>query len=64
VLGGLAALCSELGRGRGRALLLAVLLVPWAVGDRAGHPEWSIPGALGRALVVLAPAGAAHRGAP
>jgi hypothetical protein len=62
VLGGLGALCSELGAGRGRALLLGVLLVPWAVGDVAGHPEWSIPGALGRVLVTLAHVGAYHGG--
>jgi hypothetical protein len=61
LLGGLGALCSEVGRGRGRALLLGVVLVPWALADRAGHPDWSIPGALAEALTTLGHA-AAHAG--
>ena len=45
-LGGLSAVCGRLGGRRGRLLLTAAVLVPWAIAHEAGHGAWSIPGAL------------------
>lgn len=49
-LGGLGAACGAVGRARGRLLLLAVLLGPWALAEAYGRPALSIPGALDAAL--------------
>jgi hypothetical protein len=49
-LGGVAALSAQVGRARGRWLLLALIVGPWALADLAGHGAWSIPGALGAVL--------------
>lgn len=45
-LGGLAAASSRAAGPRGRTLFAALILVPWALADLAGHAAWSIPGAL------------------
>jgi len=45
-VGGTAAACSRVGRARGRWLLAAVMVAPWALSDLAGRGGWSIPGAL------------------
>lgn len=50
VLGGLGAACARVGGPRGRLLLMAVVLLPWALADLTGHGGWSIPGALGAVL--------------
>ena len=56
-LGGLAAASARLAGPRGRSLLAALVLIPWALGDLAGRATWSIPGALD-ALLTLATGGA------
>ncbi len=52
-LGAAGSACGRLGRARGRWLLLAVIVGPWALADLAGHGAWSIPGALDAVLVFL-----------
>lgn len=49
-LGGIGAACGQLGRGRGRWLLLAVIAGPWMLADLTGYRAFSIPGALAAAL--------------
>ena len=49
-LGGLGAACARVGGARGRWLLIAIVVGPWALADLAGRGAWSIPGALGAAL--------------
>lgn len=56
VVGALAAACGRYGAGRGRWLLLGVVLVPWVVMDMVGAPVWSIPGGLDALLRMLVPA--------
>jgi hypothetical protein len=51
-LGGAAAACGRVGRRRGRLLFAVIVLVPWALADIAGHPSWSIPGALDAVLTT------------
>jgi hypothetical protein len=59
-LGGLAAASGRAAGPRGRSLLAAVVLVPWALADLAGNAAWSIPGALDAFLsFALAVAGGA-----
>ncbi|WP_437281471.1 hypothetical protein WME90_13195 [Sorangium sp. So ce375] len=53
-LGGLAAASGRVAGARGRALFLALTLVPWALADLAGDSRWSIPGALGAFLSFAA----------
>lgn len=53
-LGGLAAASGRVAGARGRALFLALILVPWALADLAGDSRWSIPGALGAFLTFAA----------
>lgn len=52
-IGTTAVLCNRYGGARGRGLLLAVVLLPWAVFAQLGHAEWSLPGALGLALEAV-----------
>ena len=52
-LGLVANVCGALGAKRGRWLLLAVVLIPWALAEMFHLPGWSLPGALGAALAVL-----------
>jgi hypothetical protein len=49
-LGGLGAIAGRLGRARGRTVLVALVVGPWVLADLAGHPGWSIPGALAAVL--------------
>jgi hypothetical protein len=49
-LGSVATVCARLGRARGRWLLFAAIVGPWALADLAGHGAWSIPGALDAVL--------------
>ncbi len=49
-LGGLAVVCGQLGAERGRALLAAVVLVPWLLSDFWTMPGLSIPGLLDAAI--------------
>jgi hypothetical protein len=53
-LGGAGVASSRLGRARGRWLLVAVVVGPWALADLAGHGAWSIPGALDAVLDFVA----------
>ncbi len=46
-LGGLGALVGRASGKRGRTVLFAVLILPWILGELAGHSSWSLPGALG-----------------
>ena len=52
-VGGIAAACGRMGRARGRWLLAAVVVGPWALADLAGHGGWSIPGALDAVRLFL-----------
>jgi hypothetical protein len=49
-LGGLAAICARVGRGRGRLLFIAVVTGPWVLADLLGHGAWSVPGVLAAVL--------------
>lgn len=53
-IGGLAAASGRVAGGRGRALLAALILVPWALAALAGDATWSLPGALGAFLSFAA----------
>ncbi len=59
VVGVLAAVCGHYGGRRGRGLLLAVVLLPWALSDLLSRPGWSVPGALDAAWTVLSRSAAA-----
>ena len=52
-LGLLAALSGRLAGPRGRSLLAALVLIPWALADLAGAARWSIPGALDAFLTLV-----------
>jgi hypothetical protein len=54
-LGGVATVCGSLGAGRGRWLLLAVVVLPWILASELGRSSWSIPGVLQAALAFLLP---------
>ncbi len=58
-LGGLGSACGRAGRARGRWLLAALIVGPWALADLAGRGAWSIPGALGAVLDFLLGTGSA-----
>jgi hypothetical protein len=58
-LGGVGSACGRAGRARGRWLLAAILVGPWALADLAGRGAWSIPGALGAVLDFLLGTGSA-----
>jgi len=53
LVGALSAACGQWGGRRGVSLLVAAVLLPWAVADALGAPGWSLPGAIG-SLVELA----------
>ncbi|WP_437602346.1 hypothetical protein WMF28_12040 [Sorangium sp. So ce590] len=61
-LGGLASASGRIAGARGRALFLALILVPWALADLAGDSRWSIPGALGAFLSFAARSAGAPAG--
>ena len=52
-LGGLGASCGLWGGERGRLLLGAVVVLPWAVADQWSVPALSVPGALDAAIVFF-----------
>lgn len=52
-LGGLAAVSGRVAGARGRLVLVALVLVPWALADLAGNARWSIPGALDTFLFLV-----------
>lgn len=53
VIGGIAALCGEVGGARGRTLFAAVVLLPWLLGDVWSAPTLSLVGALDAGLSML-----------
>lgn len=62
VLGGLGSACGRAARKRGQRLVLALVVLPWLVGDAFGHAGFSIPGALDAVMsfaLGVAPVGAA-----
>jgi hypothetical protein len=54
LVGGMAAACGHYGGARGRALLAAVVLLPWAVSELWVTPGLSIPGAMDMMLTLFA----------
>jgi hypothetical protein len=62
-LGALGAISGRVARRRGRWLLVALVVAPWALADLAGHGAWSLPGALSAVIdFTLASADVAHIG--
>jgi hypothetical protein len=53
-LGLLASISGRVAGRRGRTLLAAIVLIPWAIADLAGSAAWSVPGALGAFLSFAA----------